>query len=92
MAESNEETTVIYFAWEEVVPDPVQFKPYSPHFSPVNVYVALDVPDKFILAWDHHPDAYDENFTVTVLTPEGMAWCAEKLSQGLSKVKLSGAK
>lgn len=91
MAAEQEETTTLYFSWEGVNPDPVQYKPYSPQFMPVNLYVALDVPDKFILAWDHHPDESDD-FTVTVITPEGMAWCAEKLSQGLSKVKLTGAK
>jgi hypothetical protein len=56
------------------------------------MFVALDVPDKFILDWEYNPSDWDAEEKCVVLTPEGMAWCAEKLSQGLSKVKLTGAK
>lgn len=78
------EVTQVYFIWEEVSPDPVQYKPYSPKFSPINVAVMLEVPDEFIVSWEERLLG-DE--TYVVLSPDGMAWCAERLSRGITNIK-----
>lgn len=78
---AESKTTRIVLKWANVSPDPNQYKPYNPHFEPVNTYVEIDVP-------------YEEGGRVLVkavkqemdiLTPDGMAWICKNLSASLRR-------
>lgn len=84
MSEPEEEKTYeVLFLWDGVSPDPAQYKPYSPHFQPVNTIVALDVPARYVAEPD--VEMYDEHYIV--LTPDGMAWCSQQLSAGIANIR-----
>ena len=70
---SDPEPTVVTLQWMSVAPDPVQYKPYNPVFSPVELYVQVEVPDQYVLS--------DED--ETVLTPEGAAYVSKQLAKAI---------
>ena len=85
---SNEDTVPVWFVWEGVEPDPIQYKPYSPSFRPDALAVQLNVPTKFVVATSEDEIQFDDDGkNYTVLTPEGMAWCCEQLSTGIIRIK-----
>lgn len=82
---SEEEVTEyeVLFVWDGVSPDPQQYKPYSPHFQPVNTLVSLSVPAKYVL----EPDVEMDDQHYIVLSAEGMAWCSEQLAAGIATIR-----
>ena len=45
----TEKTIPVYFHIESFEPDSIQYKPAKPHILPINLYVRLDVPEKYFV-------------------------------------------
>lgn len=74
---SSATTLQIVFEWAGVSPDPVQYKPYSPHYVPKGVCVSVEIPlnNKYVVS---------HSAKGTVLTPLGAAYCMRKLSTAIT--------
>jgi hypothetical protein len=48
-SQMKDKTIPIYFKVESFEPDPVQFKPAKPVLKPQDLYVRLDVPEKYFI-------------------------------------------
>ena len=71
------ETTKLLFEWTNVKPDPIQFKPYSPEFAPVGIYVEVEIPNRYLINSDQ----------ITVITPRGMAYAISKLARAIRNIQ-----
>jgi hypothetical protein len=45
----KDKTIPIYFKVESFEPDPVQYKPAKPVLHPMDLYMRLDIPDKYFI-------------------------------------------
>jgi len=68
----------IYFEWQEVVPDPRQYKPSLPKLHPVKLWVALDLPTEHLV---------EVTETEAIINLDGFKYCIETLEKVLAPSK-----
>ena len=78
MATNGNGTTKIRLKWMEARPDPMQYKPWSPVLEPQEVYIEVDLANKY-LTNDHHKSK------IVVLTPDGMAQVLKTVATALMR-------
>lgn len=72
------DTTKVLFEWVNVKPDSLPFKPYSPELHPVNIFVEVEIPNRYIKSTDDNR---------TIITPRGMAYATKKLVRSIQIVQ-----
>lgn len=79
MKKPKAETYTLMFEWVTCEPDPVQYKPNKPVFSPVMVNVAVEIPLEEVLI----PGNEDNDGLVTI-TPKGMSLAMEVIRKAIA--------
>lgn len=76
----RKQTSTIYFEWTAARPDPTSYKQLAPEFHPLNVQIAVEVPNKYVLS-------YNEDSHQAILTAEGMAYASRQINMAISKIQ-----
>ena len=79
-----EPTTQILFKWASSLNDPIQYKPQSGTLVPQEVFIAVDVPNKYILHVLYQQGTADIAESC-ILTLDGYAWVQNTISAKLLK-------
>ena len=80
----SEPTTQILFKWASSLNDPIQYKPQSGTLVPQEVFIAVDVPNKYILHVLYQQGTADIAESC-ILTLDGYAWVQNTISAKLLK-------
>lgn len=75
---NDEDEVSILFDWTTCKPDGGAYKPYSPELDPVNVYVEVKIPRRYVKRVD------DKG---TVISALGMAIALKKLANAIGRVQ-----
>lgn len=73
-----DQTTKLRFLWTNVKPDPGAYKPYSPEFTPCNVYVEVSIPSQYVK---------EQTEDSIVISPMGAALAIKKLAKAIRQVQ-----
>jgi len=71
-------TIKLLFKWTNVKPDPLPYKPYSPELEPMNIFVEVEIPDKYTTS---------EMLESIIITPRGMAYAISKLARAIRNIQ-----
>ena len=80
----SEPTTQILFKWASSLNDPIQYKPQSGTLVPQEVFVSINVPNKYITHVTYH-EGIDDIAESCILTLDGYAWVQNTISAKLLK-------
>lgn len=82
LPEPDEPTTKVLFRWSTMHTDPSPYKVFSSELLPQEVYIGIEIPNRFIL----DSSLGEDNFsTDTVLTPAGYAYVQRLIAEELKK-------
>jgi hypothetical protein len=84
VATEPESTTQVLFKWVSALNDPIQYKPQSGTLIPQEVFIAVDVPNKYILERTVKEGTADMADNV-LLTLAGYAWVQNTIAATLLK-------
>ncbi len=80
--ESDEPTTKVMFKWSTMKTDPTPYKAFSSELLPMEVFIGIEVPNKYILSSNLGDDDFS---TETILTPSGYAYVQRLIAEELKK-------
>lgn len=74
-------TVRIRIPLSDIGPDPIQYKPYNPHFHPSNIFVIVDVPISEIVATEG-----TKKSPVYTITQRGVALICKQIATSIAGV------
>lgn len=77
-----EPTTKVLFKWSTMHTDPTPYKAFASELLPQEVYIGIEVPNRFILSSTLNSENYS---TDTILTPTGYAYVQQLIAIELQK-------
>ena len=77
-----EPTTKVMFRWSTMHTDPTPYKVFASELLPQEVFIGVEVPNRFILSSTLNSDDYSSE---TVLTPAGYAYVQRLIAEELKK-------
>jgi len=81
-AESDEPSTKVLFKWSTMHTDPTPYKAFASELLPQEVYIGIEIPNRFILSSTLNSENYSDE---TILTPAGYAYVQRLIAEELKK-------
>lgn len=79
---SDEPSTKVLFKWSTMHTDPTPYKVFASELLPQEVFIGVEVPNRFILSSTLNSENYSDE---TILTPAGYAYVQRLIAEELKK-------